>query len=960
MTMARLVLKNVADKWIRFLLTALSVVLGVGFVVATFVITDGLRASFDELAENIAGDVDLQVRTFQEFGDDFNRPSVDPAVIDTIEAVPGVRLVEGQVFDVPVEVQLDDGTVVGSGGAGPGFHGAFELSSTESAFLVTDGPYAGRAPEGDGEFVINLTAAEDDDLVLGESYDVAFRGGLRPMTLVGAFYFGSPTEDKSIANSLIALDPAVALEFLGDGNGYSLLAVVYDDGADPAATKAAVDAVLPAGLESVTRDESIEEGQEDFGEFADVFQTILLVFALITLFVSAFIISNTFSIVIHQRLRELGLLRALGASGGQITGSVLGEALVVGVVATALGIGAGIGIAAGLRAILDALGAGFPAGPLPIAARTIVIAVVMGLGVTLLSALAPGWRARRVSPMAALRDEALGVADPRRRPLLGWSLTITGVALWLFSFGAGLGVLLLAPLGAIVAYFGASRLHRLAGRFGVLGMGLVLLLVAAVADFSTSRQLYILGAGALITFFGVNLVSPLFARQITGLIGRSWLGVLVGILFLVTFAGTGGALFGVVAAAADGNVGLAVAAGVGAAFMGLLTWLAFTTMQAPFQLEGRMARLNAGRTPRRTSSTAAALMIGLALVGGVTVVGSSLKATFTDIIDTSAKADWYVCEGQCGFGFGFSDELADGLSTLPEVQSAVAYKFIDSALKTADGNVREVFTADLADFGDHLDTEIVAGTSAGDAGSVLVYDELADELGVAVGDLLPVTFSSGTAATLRVTGIYSDNSIPSPAELIISNEAAAAEFPLQRDAFISVVTADGVDDTTARAALEAATAEFPDIEVRDKEEFKDSQAGIIDQFLAIINVFLGLALVIALVGIANTLALSVFERTREIGLLRAVGATRRQTSMLIRWEGAIIATFGGILGMAVGVLLGVVAVVIIPNEFIAKVDVPVLQLVIYIAVAALAGLLAAWLPARRAAKLNILDAIATE
>jgi putative ABC transport system permease protein len=383
--------------------------------------------------------------------------------------------------------------------------------------------------------------------------------------------------------------------------------------------------------------------------------------------------------------------------------------------------------------------------------------------------------------------------------------------------------------------------------------------------------------------------------------------------------------------------------------MGLLTWLAFTTMQAPFQLEGRMARLNAGRTPRRTSSTAAALMIGLALVGGVTVVGSSLKATFTDIIDTSAKADWYVCEGQCGFGFGFSDELADGLGTLPEVQSAVAYKFIDSALKTPDG-----------DFGDHLDTEIVAGTSAGDAGSVLVYDELADELGVAVGDPLPVTFSSGTAATLRVTGIYSDNSIPSPAELIISNEAAAAEFPLQRDAFISVVTADGVDDTTARAALEAATAEFPDIEVRDKEEFKDSQAGIIDQFLAIINVFLGLALVIALVGIANTLALSVFERTREIGLLRAVGATRRQTSMLIRWEGAIIATFGGILGMAVGVLLGVVAVVIIPNEFIAKVDVPVLQLVIYIAVAALAGLLAAWLPARRAAKLNILDAIATE
>jgi putative ABC transport system permease protein len=353
-------------------------------------------------------------------------------------------------------------------------------------------------------------------------------------------------------------------------------------------------------------------------------------------------------------------------------------------------------------------------------------------------------------------------------------------------------------------------------------------------------------------------------------------------------------------------------------------------------------------------------MIGLALVGGVSVVGSSLKATFADIIDDSAQADWYVCQGQCGFGFGFSDQLADDLAALPEVESVVAYKFISSAFQTDDGDVRDGFAADLADYPDHLDSEIVAGEVTGEPSEVLVFEDLAEELAVGVGDELPLTFSSGTTQRLTVGAIYADNAIPAPAEIIFSNDLAAVEFPNNRDGFISVVSAEGVNDESARAALEAVGADYADIEVRDKEEFKSSQSGIIDQFLAIINVFLGLALIIALVGIANTLALSVFERTREIGLLRAIGATRRQTSMLIRWEGAIIATFGGVLGIVVGVLLGVIAVVIIPNEFIAKLDIPVAQLLIYVAIAALAGLLAAWLPARRAAKLNVLEAISTE
>ncbi|MDH3755904.1 MAG: ABC transporter permease, partial [Acidimicrobiia bacterium] len=400
MALFRLTLKNIRARWIRYALTGLAVVLGVGFVVGTFIITDGLRSTFDDLAADIAGDIDLLVRSDQEFGGDAIAAILDPGIADELAEIDGVTTVEGGVFGPGVKVVDAGGESVGEG-----FTAGFSFGPASSTFLVTDGAFAGREPTGPDEFAINTTAAEDADLVIGEIYSVSAVGGVRDMTLVGVFNWADPEDDQTIAGSLVAFDLDTAIDFVVDGAGITQVALGVDDDTDVTLVADAVRAAVGDDIEVVSNETVQAETEDDFGEFIDIFGNILLGFAIVTLIVSAFIIYNTFAIVISQRVRELGLLRSLGASGRQITLTILGESVVVGIAATVLGIGAGLGVAAILRAILDALGGGFPGGPLPITTRTVVVAAIMGIGVTVGSSIIPALRARRVSPLAALRDD---------------------------------------------------------------------------------------------------------------------------------------------------------------------------------------------------------------------------------------------------------------------------------------------------------------------------------------------------------------------------------------------------------------------------------------------------------------------------------------------------------------------------------------------------------------------------
>ena len=860
--MLRLILRNLVEKKIRFALTTLTVVMGVMFVVGAFVLTDSLRATFSELASDITSGTDLTVRTAQEVGGDFDRPPLPEGLVDSVARVDGAGEVLPAVASVNVVIVDGDGeAIVPPGPPALGFN------FLDSQFFLVQG----RAPAGGGEFAADATTAARNDLRVGETY--AINGPIRAedFELVGVFNFGAPDTNTSVGQTMAAFDLPTAQRFLGFEGEVLEIGVRVSPGADPAVVKADLEAALGDSYEVITREIATQEQEADFGDFIDIFNWILLVFAFIAVFVSAFIINNTFQMVLDQRVREIGLWRAVGATPRQVGWSVIGESAAVGALATAVGIGCGVGLSLLLRVLLRAGGFGLPSGPLELRPRTVLLAVVVGLGVTVVSSVGPALRARRISPIAALHHGyRIAPAGLRRRLITGGAVASAGVV--------GL----------------------MAGMFG---------------GFATAPTLSLIGVGALATFIGINTVSPAFARPLARLLGRP--------------------------------------------------------MQAVFRVPGRIARENAARNPRRTASTAGALMIGLALVGLTAVVGESVERTFVRTLDNAVEADYFVRSTRQGFNpsAGFSEQVADDLEALDVIDRVVRYRFAFSSVEV-DGAPRDIFAAEMAAVESHLDGDVVAGdlASADPLTGVAVHVDVAADFGVGPGDVLEMTFPDNETEALTVAAVYADATIYG--NWLIDLALWDEHFNRSDLAFASATIAGFSDDLDeaeqavlldrSRASIDEALADYPTVTAENRVEFRQSQQAQLNSFLIVITLFLGLALVIALVGITNTLALSVFERTREIGLLRAVGMTRRQLRRSIRWEAAIVAVFGALLGVAVGVVFGVAATLALPDAFVNDVRIPWTTLAIYVAVSAAAGLVAAIGPARRAGRMNVLDAIAYE
>ena len=902
MVLLRLTLKNIAARKLLFLGTALSVVLSVSFVVGVFIVTDSLRAAFDEIADDIAGSIDLRARSEIEFGDRLNAPTVDPALADEIAEIDGVAATTGAIFAWNVVIIGADGEPLQS--FGPPQAG---VSWSDKPALTEFYLAEGRRPAGSTEFATNAGTAELADLVIGETYRVSLPEGTRSFELVGTVNWADPDEDQSGGVQFTVLDLATATELLNGGAGWDEIFIDVDREADIAAVATAIEATLPPGLEVLTVEQMAAEQSAEFGEFITIFQYILLTFAIITLVVSAFLVNNVFSIVIGQRIRELGLLRVVGATGAQIRRSILGEAAVVGLIATGLGLGGGIGVSAALKAIFGALGGELPIDPLLLSGRTVGVAIAVGVGITMLAALSPALKARRITPVEALREDArLSSPVVARRPVVGAAALLAGVALLALGLAGDWPALIpLALLATILANWGGKRLVWWAGRLAVLCVGLALLLTAVFADLTTTHLLVALAMGVLTVFVGVNMTSPLFASPLARTLGAPL-------------------------ARLDG-------------------------------MPGHLARQNAARSPRRTSSTAAALMIGLALVVTVSVVADSLKSSFEKVLDEQVNADWFLCIGGCNDQFsGFSPQLGADLEALPETRSVATYRFLNQAFRTtADGTVHGLMSVTTSELNAHVDVDPVAG-SVNDLppDGIIAHAEQAETYGLSVGDSLDVEVIGGERATWVVSGIYDDDTITG--SWVVSAVTWNRYFDTNVDQFLSVLTADGVGDDAARAAISGAAADYPQVTVRSRAEFRDAQSDQIDQALIIVNVFLGLSLVIAVLGIVATLALSVVERTRELGLLRAVGMTRGQMRRMVCWEGLVVATFGGILGTVLGVAFGVLAADIIPDSVVSTLSVPVGQIIIYLVVAALAGLASGILPAIWAGRLKVLEAIGYE
>ncbi len=374
-----------------------------------------------------------------------------------------------------------------------------------------------------------------------------------------------------------------------------------------------------------------------------------------------------------------------------------------------------------------------------------------------------------------------------------------------------------------------------------------------------------------------------------------------------------------------------------------------------FGIRGQLARENAMRNPRRTAATASAVMIGVGLVTFISIFAASAKASFGTVIDRAFRGDFVITSPAGAASGGLDPELAASLNELPEVDVAGG---IRAGVAEIDRSATQVLAASDEAF-DVVDVDPVAGSPADlGADTIAVFEDVAKDKNLSIGDRVPVVFKDTGPQELTVAMIYGESQ---PAgDWLLGTETYEANVEDQYDFQVFVRKADGVDTATARSAIEQVADGFPGAKVLDQSGYEADQTQFIDQLLNLIYVMLLLAIFIALLGIANTLALSIIERTRELGMMRAVGMKRSQLRSMIRWESVIIAIQGTLLGIVVGVFFGWALVSALSDEGIETFRLPVATLVVIVVLAALAGVLAAVWPARRAAKLDVLRAVVTE
>jgi putative ABC transport system permease protein len=840
----RTTVKTIAAHKRRLLATCSAVLLGVAFLSGTLVLGDTMSNGFGDMFTEANAGTDAMVRSSNEVGEaDFaERGLVDRALVDRIAALDGVAAVEPRIEG--------SGRIVGSDGDPIGGNGPPTVAGN---WIADDklNPYdlaEGRAPEAPGEVVIDKAAAEQGDLSVGDATTVRTPDPVA-VTIVGIATFGSADSQGPLTYAGFTTDYAEQILMPEPGKASSIV-VTGEPGVSQDELVSRIDAVLPGDVESLTGAEltaEMEDGiQEDFLGF---FENFLLVFAGVALVVATFSIYNTFSILVAQRTRESALLRALGASRGQVLRSITVEALLIGVVASVAGIAAGLGLASGLLALMDAMGMTMPASSLVLGTGSAVTAVAVGVVVTLAASLAPAIRASRIAPLAALRDVAVD------RSAASWLRALAGVVVT----GAGVA----ATIGG-----------------------------AGAGELSTT------GLGALLTLVGVVVLGPVVARPAAGLLGAP--------------------------------------------------------QAARRGMSGTLARRNSMRNPRRTASTASALMIGVAVVSLFTVVGASIKQSISDTVDQQFGGDLVIAADD--FGSGLSPDLAPAVADMPEV--AAASSLGDAALRI-DGTDSFAATFEPATIEQVIDPGMVEGSlSAVRDDQVAVSQAYAEDHGLAVGDPLPVAFADGATAEPTVAAIYHKedllDSVLLPESAYLSHTARPTDF------VVMIGLADGVSGTQAEAAIQRVADRFGAPDVQTADEHVDSVAGQVDQMLNVVYALLILAIVIALMGIANTLSLSVHERTRELGLLRAVGQTRRQLRAMVRGEAFTVALFGTVGGVGLGLFLAWAMVDTLADEGFTAFAVPTAQLAVVLVLGALVGVVASVRPARRAAKLDVLEAIATD
>src|SRR5579863_3431482 len=831
-------IKGLLAHKLRLGLTALAIVLGVTFISGTFVLTDTLHNTFSNLFGNIYSKVDFQVRGVAQLGNGGNavRNELPESLLSTIRGVPGVSAAQGEVTGYAQYIG-HNGKAIQTGGA-PTLSVSYDPDQQLSSLhLIAGGP-----PTTSHDVVMDAGTAQKYDFSVGQQVRILTTGPTQTFTITGIAEFGTA---NNLAGATLAAFTLPTVQVIAQETGkLDDINVVTAPGASKPAVRQAIAKILPPGVQVVTGQTVVNESTNSVDQALGFFNTALLVFAFISLFVGAFTIFNTFSIIVGQRTRELALLRIVGASRRQVFRSVLGEAAITGLVSSVIGLGLGVLAALGLQALLRGFGITLPPGSLVFEPRTAVVGLLVGVGVTVVAAFGPARGAVRIPPVAALDDRRSGpTASLRRRFIGGTALALVGVIL--LAVGLAKGAIALVGIGAVCIFLGAATL------------------------------------------------APAIARPLSSVIGRP----------LARFLGE----------------------------------------------PGKLGRENSMRSPRRTAQTASALMVGLALVAAISVFGASVSRSATSSADQAINADLIVTATGSG---QLSNSAVSIASAVPGVTATGSVYQGQFEFQNSLSQLTGVSTDNLAAT---VNLRMTSGTSAALAqGQLLIDSTTAQNKHLAVGDTVPARFALTGKTTLRIGGIYQSNA------LIGSYLVGSAFFMSHYTARPPGALLLRTTGTTADNAVTSALAPFPNIQVQTKAQFEQAQVSSINQILGLVYALLALAVIIALIGIVNTLMLSVFERTREIGLLRAVGMRRRQVRTMIRSEAVILSIFGAIIGIIIGTGMGVALVSSLKNQGINDTVVPWSSLVIFLILAAVLGLIAASWPARRAAKLDVLAAIAAQ
>jgi len=839
-------IKGLLAHKLRLFLTGIAIVLGVTFVSGTFVLTDTLHNTFTSLFGHVYQSVDFQVRGKAAFagntGANAARKPVPQTLAATVGHVPGVAFAHGTVQGY-AQFVAPDGKAVSTGGA-PTLGVSFDPNPQLSSLRIV----TGTAPTTSHQVAMDEATARKYHFHLGQSVEVLLSGPTQRFTICAFVRFG--TADNLAGATLAAFSLPTAQRVLGAAGQYDAIDVLTAPGADKTTVQRAIAAVLPPGVEVVTGQTVANEASNAINQALGFFSTALLVFAFISLFVGAFTIFNTFSIIVGQRTRELALLRIVGASRRQVFRSVLGEATLLGLLASLTGLGLGVLTALGLEALLKGFGISLPSGPLVFAPRTVIVSLLVGVVVTVVSAVSPARRAVRIPPVAAIAEvQSEGGDSSRRRITVGTVVAVLGVA--------------------------------------VLAVGL------------SKPAIQLVGIGAVAIFIGVGMLAPLVARPMSSVLGRPMAGLL--------------------------------------------------------GISGRLGRENSMRSPRRTAQTASALMVGLALVSTMAVFGASLSKSATDSVTETINGDFIITSSSNGAG-AFSNSVG---ATASHIGGVTAVNTVYSDQFQAQGSVQGLTAISPRNLARTVILRIDSGSGAPAlaSGQLLVDDTTARNKHLSVGSTVPVKFAKTGNTTMRVGGVFKTNSLLG--SYLVGDAFFLSHFdnPLPVAVVLQTTNGSGIAE---KAAVVRGLGAYPNLKIQTRAEFIQSQQKQVNQLLGLVYALLGLAIIIALIGIVNTLMLSVFERTHEIGLLRAVGMRRRQVRTMIRAESVILAVFGAIVGIVVGTLLGVAFAHSLAQQGINDIAVPVGSLVFFLILSGLLGLGAASWPARRAAKLDVLAAIASQ